>query len=730
MRSVPEIGEDLPDVNPLLRKDGLPEFNSLSIEKCVAVLGKQALDAEKCINNIEQTLSKPDNVQIDAFTDILNPIENVSAQLETTWGLAKTLYMGNSSVMPTKSYMSMHERARNASIAKFNSPIITKALKQRRTDDQSLSEQNKRLLDKYLLESKLNGVELSEKDLSILQETMNQLQQEKTKFKDKLDISIKRFSHTITDYNLVREFPMEFLQSIAADPLNPSKGPWQIGLHENCYQNFMEHCQDRKLRWNVWQANIIKASGFTERLLMTSVHIEEIRFLRKSQAKILGFPSFAEMSMKTKMAGSVENIQTMIGNLLASARGAQERELADLQAFAEKNGFNARLEPYDIPYWRRKALRGIHNFDEELIREYFPLPKVLSGLFGIVETLFGIKIHERTDNVNTWHQDVKFYDIFNASNSEEPIAGFYLDLYSRENTKITHQGTAGWHIGIRNRCVQSKLCPLSALIFNFPIPLYGKPSLLPISDVRKLFTNFGRALQHLLTEVEHNEIAGCSNIEWDAVEICGNVLVHILHHPMTIKSISGHYTNDEQLPNTLIDAIQVQRQHFAGLDLSHELYLSAVDLELYTNNQFWGDIVKELWPQFMSLPMDKKDSHLCSFAAIMSGEWAAAYYSHIWSRLLAADVYSAFHEVGTNLTEVQAVGKRFRETFLALGGGCHPSEVFRRFRGRDPSPNALLKSLGLTKQTTSDVSGGVAAAAAAVAGTIGGVGGAKSHDIK
>lgn len=683
------------------------------------------MDAEKCVQNIEQKLSKSNDADIDAFNDILNPIEHISTQLETTWGVAKTLYMGNSSVMPTKNYMQMHERARNASIAKFSSSPITKALTQRRADDRSLTEQQKRLLDKYLLESKLNGVELSEKNYIILQETLNQLKQEKTKFKDKLDISIDRFSHTITDYNLVREFPTDFLQSIAMDPTNPSKGPWKINLRENCYNNFMAHCQDRKLRWNLWYANMIKASGYAERSLTNSVHIEEIRFLRKSQANILGFKTFADMSMKTKMAGSVESCQTMIGNLLDTARTAQERELADLQAFASKKGFDEQLQPYDIAYWRRKSLRGIHNFDEELIREYFPLPKVLHGLFSLVESLFQIKIRERSnDSVNTWHQDVKFFDIFDAGNDGEPIAGFYLDLYSRENTKIALQGTAGWHIGIRNRCGQSKSCPLSALIFNFPIPLYGKPSLLQLSDVRKLFTEFGRTLQHLLTEVDHSEIAGCSNIEWDAVEICGNVLVHILYHPMTIKSISGHYTNDEQLPNTLIDAIQVQQQHLAGFDLSHELYLSAVDLELYTSKQFWADIAKELWPQFMSLPMDKKDSNLCSFAAIMSGEWAAAYYSHIWSRLLAADVYSAFYEREHNLIEVQAVGKRFRETFLALGGGCHPSEVFRRFRGRDPSPNALLKSLGLTSKSTT-----IAASASAGTATAS-VSSSKSQHIK
>lgn len=661
------------------------------------------MNAEHKVQQIEQTLTQPDT-KPDAFVDILNPIEHITTQLETTWGLAKTLYMGNSSVMPTKSYLVMHERARNATITKFNSAPIAKALAERRTGDDRLTEAQQRLLDKYLLESRLNGCELSDKNRMILNETMHNLKQEQTRFKDKLELSINKFAHKIVDYNVVREFPSELLQSLAVDPQNASKGPWNVGLHPNVYHSFMEHCQDRQLRWNIWNANMLKASGFADRQLTNSVHIEEIRHRRKTQAKLLGFETFAEMSMKTKMAGSVENCQTMIGNLLDAARSAQERELAELQQFAARNGLSGRLEPFDVPYWRRKQLRGVYSFDEETIREYFPLPKVLTGLFALVESLFHIRICERSD-VNTWHEDVKFYDVFDLTDNDgsgggTPMAGFYLDLYSREDSKIAMKGTAGWHIGIRNRCGQSNTCPLSALIFNFSIPLYGKPSLLSLGDVKKLFTEFGHAMQHLLTRVEYSELAGLSNVEWDSVGVCGNVLVHVLHHPMTLKTISGHYSSDEQLPNALIDAIQVQRQHMAGLDLCQELYLSALDLELYTNTAFWGDIVKELWPQFMALPMDKKDSHLCSFAPIFSGEWAAAYYSHVWSRLLAADVYSAFYEVQDNLDAVHAVGKRFRETFLALGGACHPSEVFRRFRGRDPSPKALLKSLGLTRKLT------------------------------
>ena len=496
---------------------------------------------------------------------------------------------------------------------------------------------------------------------------------------------------------VIGHYPTELLQTIATDPLNHTKGPWKITLQPNVYPGFIENCPDRILRWNVWQAYNTRSSGYADKNLSNSIHIEEIRFLRHTQANLLGFKSFVDMSMETKMAGNVEHVRQMIGNLLDYSRPAQETEIKQLQQFAEGGGFKGNLELYDIPYWKRKQLKSAYNYDDEVIREYFPLPNVLSGLFDISEKLFQIKIVERTSDVDTWQEDVKFYDVFDVSHdgsSANPIAGFYLDLYSREDEKTRVQGQM---VGVRNRCRISDNVPLSALMFNFPIPLYGKPSLLQFNDVQTLFSKFGHSLQHLLTQANYSELAGLSNIEWDAVEVCGHVMSHLLYHQNTIKSISSHYANEATIPDELVTAIQERRKHMAGFLLSQELYFASLDLELYSKKDFWLDILKGIWSEYNVLPLDKKNAHLCSMAPIFSGNWAAAYYSHIWSRLIAADVYSAFYEAQGTPNEASTVGKRFRETYLALGGSCHSSEVFRRFRGRDPSPKALLKTLGLYK---------------------------------
>lgn len=309
------------------------------------------------------------------------------------------------------------------------------------------------------------------------------------------------------------------------------------------------------------------------------------------------------------------------------------------------------------------------------------------------EKLFNIKIKERTD-VKAWHKTVKYFDIFEP-HSSSPVAGFYLDLYRRKDEKLVTEENNGWMVSIRNHSFVSGTKPLASIIFNFQMPQQDKPSLLTFQDVKLLFHKFGFGLQHLLTRTKYSDVAGLSNVEWDAVEICGHLMSNWLYDKNTLKAISCHYESEEALPSNIIDNLNSTRQHMAGFDLCQQLYLSVLDLELYTNNNFWLDVVRDLWPQFFVLPLEKHDSHPCSFNEIFSGEWPAAFYSQIWSRMIAADIYGAFHEARGNEKQVLDVGKRFRETYLSLGGSCHPSEVFRRFRGRDPSHKALLAILGL-----------------------------------
>jgi oligopeptidase A len=700
MFRVPEIGEELPEKNPLLGDDGLPEFNNITIEKCIGAIGKQSIDIEKHIKNLEDHVTSQEKVS-DIFQDVINPLEEINTPLETTWGLAKTLYLGNKTLMPTKQYLTIHDRARRARATKFNSQAIYYAIKRaKKEDSNSFDDGQKRLINKYILEARLNGIELEGSARFQLNECIDKLGKERAKFHGKVETAKKQFKQNCNDPKIIKEFPPSLLQALAVDPKQAAKGPWRITLQPFVIKKFFQYCPDHHLRWNVWQADTRKCSGQNDKSVETSTHIEEIRYLRRKQAKVLGYETYMDMSMETKMIGSVANVQDMLSRLVEVARPVQDEEIASLQEFAANDGFKRKLEIQDVPYYKRHQLQELFGYDTELVRDYFPLPKVLSGLFEISEKLFNIKIQERME-VNKWHEDVKYFDVFDLKEGgKEPIAGFYVDLYAREDEKVVVSENSGWMVGIRNRSVLTHTKPMSALIFNFQTPLYGKPSLLSLSDVKLLFSKFGHALQHLLTKSSHSDLAGLSNVEWDAVEISGHVMANLLDNENVLKLISAHYSTEDPLPDTLINAIIEKKKHLAGFRLCRELYLTALDLELHTKKDFWLEIVKDLYPKFIGFELDKKDAHPCSFTPIFTGEWGGAYFSHVWSKLVAADVYGAFYEASKSPNEQDflQVGERFRNTFLCYGGSLHPSEIFRRFRGRDPSHKALLKSLGLKQQ--------------------------------
>lgn len=680
----------------------MPEFNNFTIEKCISAIGSQGLDVEKSIKNLEEELSTKTEVK-DIFAEVLDPLEEITTPLENTWGLAKTLYLGNNSLMPTKSYLTIHDRACRVRAAKFNSLPVYYAIKKAYEDpsvSDSYDDQQKRLIQKYLLEARLNGIEVDGVDKHQLNDRVLKISQIRAKYHNNVETTRRAFQQPCDDPNVIKELPKSLLEAMSVDPKAPPKnGPWKISLQPHIVKSFMEYCPDHNLRWNIWQADVRKCSRQADKQYDNSLFLEEIRYARREKAKILGYETFMDMSMETKMAGSVQNVKETLARLHESAKPAQDSEISNLQVYAEKLGYHRKLEIQDIAYYRRKQLTDLYGFNEDVLREYFPLNKVFSNLLTLSEKLFNIKIVERT--VNRWHEDVKFYDVFDLNANEsgsEPIGGFYVDLYARDEEKTVLGLNSGWMVKMRNKSELTGTRPLTAIIFNFKhIP--DKSVLLSVSDVHQLFSKFGLTLQNILCHSKYNELSGSSNVEWDAVEIVGNVMSNLLYDESILKSITAHYSNDDPLPDKYITAFTQNQKHLAGFNLCRQLYFSELDIELHTKKEFWWDIVKELYPKYHAVELDKKDSHPCSFTPIASGEWGGAYYGFVWAELIAADVYSAFWEARKSQNEEKflEVAKRFRSTFLTYGGTLHTGEVFRRFRGRDPSPKALLHILGLSK---------------------------------
>lgn len=716
---MPEIGEEGLTGDLSVKADSLPAFNEITIENCLGAIGRQAGAVEKTVKRLEKEIAEQLNSKSSdkeskfEVGQIFRELDEVSGPLDTTWGIAKALYLGNSTLIPTKTYMNVHERARNARAAKFCSRTLYELMKRASEDDKSYATRNaeeSRLVQKYLLEGKLNGLGLKEKDREILRDILLKLVKERTNFKNKVNVATHSFAHVIRNYSLVRDFPEDVLRSTIIEPNNPiTQGPWRFTLQPQTVETFLRFCPDRTHRWNIWQANVRKASTHVERSLENSTHIEEIRSLRTRQANILGYENFAEMSMQTKMVKNVSSLKKIFSRILKFAGPAQHREINDLQEFATKSGFDHQLDIFDVSYWQRKYLLSEHQLDEEALRVYFPLPRVFSGLFSLSEKLFDIRIVERKE-ASVWQPTVKYYDVFDGNSSSKAIGGFYVDCYAKE----TKFGNNGWMVSIRNRNDSANLSPLCAIIFNF-YPPYSNlttsanssdtnekdrdrpiPYLLDVDDIRIVFKTFGSALQHILTKATFTDIAGLSNVEWDASQIAGNVIANFLDHKDILKSISGHYETDEPISDELANKIPLLKTHLSGYKLCQELYLADLDIELHQSKAYWLEIVRKLWPIYQCMPLDKKDSHPCSMTEIFSGDWAAAQFSHLYSKMIAADITAAFNQDPSNMC---AVGKRFRETFLSAGGSIPSGEVFRRFCGRDSSPEALLRSLNILNET-------------------------------
>ncbi|KAI9557823.1 hypothetical protein GHT06_014572 [Daphnia sinensis] len=687
---LPEIPHDTPETNPVLRTEELLDYTSISAENCLNAVAKLSLEQESGIWKLENQLTEPGSCV--TFESIMDPLERLSAPLDAAWGVARTMYVTDSERMPSEIYKQIHKRARKSRSLKFQSKPIYEACKGLMNENKKLDQTQKRLLNKYILEGRLNGSELNESGLKHYIEASRKLEEHKSKFQQKVEKATSRFSHVLTDPNAVRDFPSELLRATALDSSAPSRGPWKITLQPHIYSTFMEYCSDPLLRWNVWQANRARGSSSGDRSLTTSLDLEEIRFQRRDQVKLLGYPSFAAMSMETKMAGSVGNVNKMIELLLEKAFPAQEKELAALENFARERGFEGSLNMWDVPYWRRKQVSSLCQHEEGDIREYFPLPRVFTGLLALIEEIFNIHfelINQHKNGTTAWHEDVSLYAVRHSDG--KLIGHFYFDPFSRIGRKLLSREAASWMISTRSRSDMMNHTPVASVVMNFTPNLHGIPSLLSFQQVQTLLAKMGHALQHLLTESPYSEVAGLTNLEWDAVQISAQFFQFWSSDWTTMSKISGHFESGQPLARETLNQLNQAAVHMSGHDLCQQLYLSALDMELYSTKDFWLDVVKRLWPKFQRFPLEKTDAHPCNFTDIVSQDMAAAYYSHTWSKMVAADIYSAFQEVGMeDRTALRAVGERFRKVVLANGGSVAPSETFRQFRGRDPSPDALL----------------------------------------
>ena len=472
------------------------------------------------------------------------------------------------------------------------------------------------------------------------------------------------------------------------------------------YLAVMTHADDRNLRETLYRAYVTRASEFDAHTnakgeaLNNADIMGQILQLRAQKAKLLGFDNYAEVSLSTKMADSVVEVETFLRDLAAQATPAAKQDLAQLQKYAQAYGIND-LQPWDSAYIAEKVKQSEFSLSQEEIRPYFPLPKVISGLFTIVERLYGIKVQEHSESVSRWHDDVHFYQLFDAD--DHLLGGFYFDLFARSGKR-----GGAWMSGFQSRYTYTEQdhqqLPVCFMVGNFTPALDGKPSLLTHDEVLTLFHEFGHGLHHLLTQVTVSDVAGVNGVEWDAVELPSQFMENWAWDAEGIALISSHVESGEPLPKDKLAALlavknfqsgmQTLRQiEFALFDLLIHAHTPALNYEgiLATLNAVRDDIAIMQTPDY--------NRFANGFSHIFAGGYAAGYYSYKWAELLSADAFSKFEEEGIfNPT----TGKAFRETILSVGGSFPAKTNFENFRGRSASIDALLRHSGFDN-TKNDV---------------------------
>lgn len=472
------------------------------------------------------------------------------------------------------------------------------------------------------------------------------------------------------------------------------------------YLAVMTHADDRNLRETLYRAYVTRASEFDKHTnakgesLNNADIMSQILQLRAQKAKLLGFNNYAEVSLSTKMADSVVEVETFLRDLAAQATPAAKQDLAQLQKYAQAYGIND-LQPWDSAYIAEKVKQSEFSLSQEEIRPYFPLPKVISGLFTIVERLYGIKVQEHSESVSRWHDDVRFYQLFDAD--DHLLGGFYFDLFARSGKR-----GGAWMSGFQSRYTYTEQdhqqLPVCFMVGNFTPALDGKPSLLTHDEVLTLFHEFGHGLHHLLTQVTVSDVAGVNGVEWDAVELPSQFMENWAWDAEGIALISSHVESGEPLPKDKLAALlavknfqsgmQTLRQiEFALFDLLIHAHTPALNYEgiLATLNAVRDDIAIMQTPDY--------NRFANGFSHIFAGGYAAGYYSYKWAELLSADAFSKFEEEGIfNPT----TGKAFRETILSVGGSFPAKTNFENFRGRSASIDALLRHSGFDN-TKNDV---------------------------
>jgi oligopeptidase A len=558
----------------------------------------------------------------------------------------------------------------------------------------------RRIVELALRDFRLSGVELQGEARERYAEISDREAQTSQKFSENVLDAIDAWSLRIEDETRLRGIPADVKQAAHQAAQADGKPGWLLTLKMPCYLPVMQYAQDRGLRETMYRAYGTVASEQGDTRFDNSPLIEELLTLRADESRLLGFRNFAELRLQTRMARSAEQVVGFLRDLAERARPYAVRDLAQLRDYARQELGLDDLQPWDVAYASERLREARYAYSEDEIKQYFTEPRVLSGLFEVIETLFTVRLREFP--VSAWHPDVRGVRVERPDG--ELVGYLYLDLYARAGK----QGGA-WVDSERSRRLASGTLhtPIAYLTCNFSSPNGGKAALLTHDDVITLFHETGHALHALLSEVDEPGAAAFASVEWDAIELPSQFMENFCWEWRVVQRLSAHVDSGEPLPRELFDKLLAARNFQSGMQTVRQIEFALFDMLLHDRPEGAGiqavlDLLGQVRSEVAVLTPPAWHRMPHSFSHLFAGGYGAGYYSYKWAEVLSADAYEAFEEAASNGNDATrgtldaATGQRFRREILAVGGARPAAESFKAFRGREPRIDALLRHSGMT----------------------------------
>jgi oligopeptidase A len=676
--------------NPLLEMKGLPPFSSIKPEHI-----EPAIDAllEQNRNRLKEILSSN---QSYSWQNLVEPQDEMEDRLSRAWSPVSHMNSVVNSDELREAYNACMPKLSEYGTEMGQNVELYKAYNAIAEGDEynKLDDAQKKVIDNVLRDFHLSGVDLAEDKKARYKEIKQELSKLTTRYEENILDATHGWQKQVTDEALLKGLPDSAIAMAKQAAEEKELEGWLFTLDFPSYFAVMSYADDEKLREEMHEAYVTRASdqGPNAGKWDNSQIMDDILRLRHELANLLGFSNYAERSLATKMAENTDQVLSFLHDLAKRSKPMAEKELQELKEFAKKEYGEEQLDPWDLTYYSEKLRQHTYSITQEELKPYFPETKVIPGMFDVVKRLYGLQIKE-VDQVDVWHDDVRFYEIRDAENN---LRGqFYLDLYARAKKR-----GGAWMddcIGRRRLSDKSIQTPVAYLTCNLTPPIGDDPALFTHDEVITLFHEFGHGLHHMLTRVDYIDVSGINGVAWDAVELPSQFMENWCWEREALDVIAGHYKTGEAMPEDLYQRMYAAKNFQAGMQMVRQLEFSIFDFRLHAEyDPAKGARVQEILDEVRNeVSVVKPASYnrfQHGFSHIFAGGYAAGYYSYKWAEVLSADAFSKFEENGIF---DEKTGQHFMKTVLEQGGTREPMALFVEFRGREPQIDALLRHSGI-----------------------------------